>query len=374
MDTGSPISVDGFGTLAAVHNDNHSVSFYDADDRTDWNTDSMLGLQVKLPLLDRLSLTGQVVARGYENYDLQVEWMFLTYEAADDLYLRGGRLRIPFFMFSDSLEVGYSYPWIRLPVDVYGQLGFTTFEGADAVCSMPIGNMKLELQPFAGSTKPDYIRSGQNGRLEVSNLWGLHAVLGNDWLELHASHTEGDFDLRGIDSISGYLGGLEMAGFPAVADQFGTSNRHGTFDGLGFDANLDNFRLIGEYTRRGTDGLIANTTGWYTTLAYTYKAFTPHITFSELKTTEDFSGEILAATAMPPMLAMGTMQFAHMNKVNESSVTVGLRWDVANNTALKMEWQRINPDNDSSPLIAVRDFTYAGDPVNVYSVAVDFVF
>lgn len=106
MDTGSPISVDGFGTLAAVQNDNHSVSFYDADDRTDWNTDSMLGLQVKLPLLDRLSLTGQVVARGYENYDLQVEWMFLTYEAADDLYLRGGRLRIPFFMFSDSLEVG----------------------------------------------------------------------------------------------------------------------------------------------------------------------------------------------------------------------------------------------------------------------------
>lgn len=374
LDTGWPVKVDGFGTLAAVHNDNHAVSFYDAYDRTDWNTDSMLGLQLKAPLVDKLSLTGQLVARGHEDYDLQVEWLFLTYEAMDNLDIRGGRLRIPFFMFSESLEVGYTYPWIRPPVDVYGQLGFTTFEGADAVYSLPLSSMTLELQPFTGSTKPDYIRSGQNGRLEVSNLWGVHAVLSNDWLALHAGHTEGDFDLRGIDAIDGFLSGLDAMGFPSVAKQFGTDNRHGTFDGIGVDANWENFRFIGEYTKRSTDGLIANTTGWYATVAYQYQAFTPHLTFSELKTTEDYSGEILAAGAMPPPLAMGTMQFAHMNKVNESSVTAGLRWDVASNTALKLEWQRINPDNDSSPLFSVRDFTYGGDPVSVYSLAVDFVF
>jgi hypothetical protein len=168
--------------------------------------------------------------------------------------------------------------------------------------------------------------------------------------------------------------GLNAFGFPSVADQFGTANRHGSFDGIGVDATWEKFRFISEYTRKGTDGLIANTTGWYATLAYQHNALTPHITFSELETDEDYGGEMLAAGAMPPPLAMGTMQFVRQNTVNQSSVTAGLRWDVARQTALKVEWQRINPDNDSSPSFTVVDFTYPGDPVNVYTVAVDFVF
>jgi hypothetical protein len=374
LDTGLPVSVNGFGTFAGVHNDNDDVSFYDANEHTDWDTDSILGLQVKASLLDQLDVTGQLVARGYENYDLKVDWLFLTYRMQDNLAGRAGRLRIPFFMFSDSLEVGYSYPWIRPPVDVYGQLGFTTFEGADVLYSLDVAGLQLELQPFAGSTSPDLIRPGQNGQLDVTNLWGLHAVLGNDHVSLHASHSEGDFDIRGIDAIDFFLLGLQSAGYPSVADQFGTNNRHGTFGGIGLDANWNDWRFITEYTRRGTDGLIANTTGWYATVAYRIGSLTPHFTVSELKTTEDYSGERLAAATMPPMLAMGTLQFARQNKVNQSSTTLGVRWDMAPRIALKAEWQRINPDNDSSPLFAVTDFRYGGDPVNVYSVALDFVF
>jgi hypothetical protein len=374
IDADLPVKIDGFGTLAGVKNDNEDVSFYGANDEEDWDTDSVLGLQIKVPLSDELSLTGQVVARGDENYDTKMEWLFMTYGLLDNLDVRAGRLRIPFFMYSDSLEVGYSYLWVRPPVDVYGQLGFTSFDGADVLYSFPVSSMELNLQPFFGSGNHDIIRPGQNGKLEVTNLWGLHAVLSNDWIALHAGHTEGDFDIKNIDAIDGFLLGLNSAGFPAAVDQFGTNNRHGTFDGIGVDATWENFRFISEYTRKGTDGLIANSTGWYATVAYQYNTLTPHITFSELETDEDYGGEQLVAGAMPPPLAMGTMQFARQNTVNQSSVTTGLRWDVAKQTAIKFEWQRINPDNDSSPSFLVVNPFYAGDPVNVYTVAVDFVF
>ena len=138
VDTDLPVKIDGFGTLAGVKNDNADVSFYGANDEVDWDTDSVLGLQIKVPLSDKLSLTGQVVARGYEDYDTKMEWLFMTYGLSDNLDARAGRLRIPFFMYSDSLEVGYSYLWVRPPVDVYGQLGFTSFDGADALYSIPV--------------------------------------------------------------------------------------------------------------------------------------------------------------------------------------------------------------------------------------------
>lgn len=377
FDTGTPLQVNGFGTFAGVHNDNEDVSFYDASQHTDWDTDSIVGLQISLPITDKLSATSQFVARGYENYDLKTDWLFLSYKATNDLDVRAGRMRIPFFMFSDSLEVGYSYPWVRPPVDVYDQLGFNSFDGADIVYTFPVASMQLELQPFMGSTNPDMIRPGQNGELEVTDLWGLHGILSNDWISLHFSHTEGDYDIENIKSINGFLTGLETTGYTSVADKFGVDDKHGTFSSVGIDANWQNFRLISEYTERTSDGLIANSSGWYTTLGYQMGQWMPHLTFSQLETHEDYSDEMEDAAAMPAMLGMlagGTRQFAKVNSENQKSVTAGLRWDVAKNTAIKFEWQHINPDNDSTPTFQVIDPDYSGEDVNVYTIAVDFVF
>ncbi len=375
LDTGTAVKVDGFLTLAAVYNDNKDIAFYEANDGVNWNTDSVAGLQVKAPLLTDLDVTAQLVSRGYDDdYDPHLEWLFLTYEMVNNLDVRVGRLRIPFFMFSDSLEVGYSYPWVRPPVDVYGQLGFSRFDGADLLYSVPVSSMQVNVQPFFGKTDNRVIMPGQDGKLEVTNLWGIHASASNDWLTLHAGHTEGDFDIKGIDALDGFLGGLEMAGFPSVADKFGITDRHGTFDGVGLDANLDNWRFISEYTKRGTDGLMANTTGWYATVAYQYHKLTPHLTFSKLKTDENYDDEVAAAALMPGMLAGGTMQFVHDNTVNQDSITAGLRWNVARHTALKFEWQQIDPDDDSAPLFVVKDASYDGDPINVFTIALDAVF
>jgi hypothetical protein len=376
----SELRIDGFGTLAAVKTDNSAVDYINADD--DWNldTDSILGLQLYYPINEKFSLTAQVSAQGKDHYDVEKDtaWLYGTYAFTTESSLRAGRLRIPFFAKSESLEVGYSYHWIRPPTDVYGQLGFTNFDGMDALIYVPVGNMRLLVQPYAGVTSPEQDFQGDMGELDVTNLWGLNMELVSSLITYRLGHTEGDFDINGVAALDGFLGGLEMAGFPQVADKFGIQDRHGKFSGIGVEFDNDDFLIAAEYTKRKTDGLIPDTNGWYTTLGYRFGSVMPHITYSEIETDENYDYVNSQIPLMPLMLAGGSAQFVQMNTSNNDTLILGVRWDVIPKMALKMEWQKMNVDSDSyplSPLFSVKTASYQpGDDVELFSVAVDFVF
>lgn len=51
-----------------------------------------------------------------------------------------GRLRIPFFYYSEFLEVGYAYNWVRLPSDIYN-ISFSSFDGIDFTQRFSIGSL-----------------------------------------------------------------------------------------------------------------------------------------------------------------------------------------------------------------------------------------
>lgn len=372
-----PLQLNGFATVAAVSTSEDDVSYLNADDSWRFDTDSVAGIQLILPVNDKVSFTTQIVARGADDFDAELEWAYATIRAIDIADVRAGRLRIPFFLISDSLEVGYSYPWIRPPVEVYGQLGFSRFDGADSVVNFSVGDTDFVVQPFFGSTNPTQDFQGEEGELDVTNLWGLNVSLSYDWLTLRIGHTEGDFDITGVDSINQFLMGLQMAGFGYVADRFGVTGRHGKFTGVGLDIQYDDLRVLSEYTQRETDGLIADTTGWYVTVGYRFGTLMPHITLSELETDENYNAVTAYLPLMPMMLAGGTQQFVQMNTVNHDSVTLGLRWDFLPQTALKFEWQSMSVDGGSmpvSPSFSVGPTYTPGDDVDVYSIALDMIF
>jgi len=374
------LKIDGFGTLAAVKTDNSAVDYINAGDEWNLDTDSILGLQLYYSINEKFSLTAQVSAQGKDHYDVEKDtaWLYGTYALTDETRLRAGRLRIPFFAKSESLEVGYSYHWIRPPTDVYGQLGFTNFDGMDALMYVPVGNMRLLVQPYAGVTNPEQDFQGDTGELDVTNLWGLNMELATSLLTYRFGHTEGDFDINGVAALDGFLGGLTMMGFPQVADKFGIQNRHGKFSGIGVEFDNDELLIAAEYTKRKTDGLIPDTNGWYATLGYRFGSVMPHITYSELETDENYDLVNSQIPLMPPMLAGGSAQFVQMNTSNNDSLILGVRWDVIPKMALKIEWQKMDIDSDSypvNPLFSVNPARYRpGDDVELFSVAVDFVF
>ena len=86
-----------------------NLATYDND--LNFATDSLVAIQAIAEVNDRMTATAQMVGRGGEDFNTQFEWAYLTYEATDSLDVKGGRLRMPLFYYSNFLELGYGYQW-----------------------------------------------------------------------------------------------------------------------------------------------------------------------------------------------------------------------------------------------------------------------
>ena len=69
-----------------------------------------------------LSVTGQIVARGVNDFDANFEWAYISYEINDNWTVQAGKKRLPLFYYSDFFDVGYAYVWMRnLPTIIHGK-------------------------------------------------------------------------------------------------------------------------------------------------------------------------------------------------------------------------------------------------------------
>jgi hypothetical protein len=85
---------------------------------------------------------------------------------------------------------------------------------------------------------------------------------------------------------------------------------------------------------------------WYVTAGYRIAAFTPYLTVAQIKAEQD-------------------------------SVSAGVRWDFKKNVALKTQYDHLRIGSDSGNtgrLKNVQSDYQPGGKVNVFSLAVDFVF
>lgn len=81
---------------------------------------SSAGLQANKRLDEDASVTLQMLAQGAEdNYDAELEWLYLTYTPSYRSSFRIGRIGSPIYYYSDFLNVGYAYHWVRPPDVVY---------------------------------------------------------------------------------------------------------------------------------------------------------------------------------------------------------------------------------------------------------------
>ncbi|MGR6874046.1 hypothetical protein ACU6U9_17445 [Pseudomonas sp. HK3] len=114
------VKFSGFGSLVAGRtldsDEKFNADFYDVgqyEDKTTFKAESVLGLQVTADISKGLKATGQLLAKGTDEYKPELDWYYLTYKATDDLTLMAGRRNIPMYYYSEFSEVGYAYPWMR---------------------------------------------------------------------------------------------------------------------------------------------------------------------------------------------------------------------------------------------------------------------
>jgi hypothetical protein len=126
----------------------------------DWEYKNILGLQMNVTSTSGLGLTVQGVMRGYSRtgerpYKPDTEWFFGSWQPNDTVRLRAGRFRSPLFNYSDSLEVGYSYPWVNPQEDVYTATysAASHLDGADITWTWVHPQVEVQVQVGGGSSE-----------------------------------------------------------------------------------------------------------------------------------------------------------------------------------------------------------------------------
>ncbi|WP_054114236.1 hypothetical protein [Marinagarivorans algicola] len=147
-----------------------------------FKNDTLFGLQASADISDKLSLTGQLVSRGADDYATDLSWGYLAYNVSSKFRVRMGRFRTPFYSSSDFLEVGYAYPWITPADEVYA-LEFDNIEGVDLFYNTTLfDTVNVDLQAYYGSVSTDTpINESASGDVidtETRNHFGISVVLG----------------------------------------------------------------------------------------------------------------------------------------------------------------------------------------------------
>jgi len=172
----------GFGTLGAVHSNNDRADFTGgffqpngAGYTHSWSTDvdSLIAGQVAATFTPELSAVVQAISRqGYNNtYAPQVEWANIKYKITPDLSIRAGRTLLPTFFLSDTQNIGYTYAWVRPPVEVYRLLPVDTNDGLDVSYRLNVADLANTIQANYGYKSTNLTNNG--GTAKARGSWGV---------------------------------------------------------------------------------------------------------------------------------------------------------------------------------------------------------
>ena len=124
------IRFSGFARLVGGYLDEEKATYLDYDDSISFGEHSLFALQTDVDFSEQFSFTTQLLAHASHRRDSGVEWAYLTYRPTRNWQFKAGKLRTPFFMYSDTLDVGLAYPWIVPPQQVYLPYVFPSILGS----------------------------------------------------------------------------------------------------------------------------------------------------------------------------------------------------------------------------------------------------
>lgn len=341
----------GFGTLGVSHS-SQGLGDYVPDSTfakgpglsSDWaaSNDSRIGVQVSANFTPKISAALQVVSE-YEadsNYQPGVEWANVKYSFTPDTYIRVGRIALPTFLYSDSREVGYSYPWIHPPIDLYRQLPMTNSDGMDAAYRFEIGEATNTVKIIYGRGKTERPASTSTAR----NLWGVFDTLEYGPATLHVGYQE-----RNTSTL---------------INQTGVSGDWTPNSDLSIGASYDNghcFAMSEWIQRKSTTKLNA----MYISGGYRINQYTPYLSYSQN-----------SPASFLPGFPAPTASAIQNAKRSESTISLGMRWDFMKNADIKLQLDQVHLGDDSNGyLINVpAGVTLYGSRFQVFSAVLDFVF
>ncbi len=356
----------GFGTVGVTHMGGESDLDYGMQGQTNdgWRGDqlSKLAVQLRYGITDTLSVTGQLGTKPVQDsWEVGPGNLYLAWQANDNLTLRGGRLGTPIYMYSETLNVGFSYPWLRLPEEVYSLVQLTSHDGGDVLYNRSTDIGTLSFQVAGGQAiKRDHYALDDMQELDYRDVFATNVALSTDnFGTFRIGYAEADLQITVDETITNVFGAPQDVVFNALDAQKGkfSSLGHQYDDGTWLSA-AEAVKLTVE---RDDD---AETNAFYIMGGRRFGDYLAHVTYGQL---DESSGR-------------------------QVSMTYGLNYSITPTVTLKSEYKRVDTSQSDESIgvfkanaqqsydnAAYQQTGVFGAPLgthdaDIFSVGVDFIF
>ncbi|MGM9480050.1 hypothetical protein ACS5PN_02550 [Roseateles sp. NT4] len=392
------LRLSGFGSLGVSHVDAPSgwgfrreLNQGGSDDAWRADVDTRLGVQLNYSLGSQFELVGQVIAKKRAHYAADsdaLEWAYASYRPTADWTLRAGRVNLDVFLMADYRNVGYGFMTARPPVEFYAMLP-TALDGADVARSWQQGDAQWRAKLMLGSARIGDFESTKASRVRSIVGGMLSREEGGLLLRVSYAHTRVDIDKSNIQPVLDGLAQLGSVPIPTVAEQalamrrrLGAENGSGTFWELGLRHELADWQWSAEVVRISADPLIVLTSA-YATLGRRVGDWTPYVAYGHVRDSQGVLPMPAWQAALTPVIGpvgaaqaqgLGSAVTASLNasRFQQSSWSIGTRWDFHPQAALKLQWDRVRISNSGSGLWTGANG--APSHATIATAVVDFIF
>jgi hypothetical protein len=410
-------ALSGYGTVGFAKSDQNVAYQRHISSAGGFRRDTVFGAQLNTQFNSEWSATIQAKLASSPTVDhamqAAVSWAFVSYRPTDDLLFRVGKLRIPFYLNSESADVGTTFANARLPMEVYGTAATTDFTGASFAKTWTINENELTLDGYWGQANApwrSYARDnntalGPTNALTPTGAAGEFFIplsIESKGLRLNLQQGENTF-LAGIhyaDTLprngkllgpSTYIAapaaGCAPVGLPpaliggnyycpAADNLFKISTMTVNF---GMSVDLGNgFRTIDEYVRRKNFGteLSPDSTSYYLMLLKEFEQWTPYLSYAKIGTKNRalYQAVNSATTLIPAVNNVQRIMADAMVVYDQQTWAVGTSYTLNHTSKIKAEWSVVKTGVGSNFVDAQPGGQSSNKRINVMSISYNFTF
>ncbi|OHE03122.1 MAG: hypothetical protein A2513_08130 [Sulfurimonas sp. RIFOXYD12_FULL_33_39] len=368
------LDIKAFGTISGVYNNNGNYIYrkdiFQKDGSSNdlsFETDTLIGLQTIVNINENYSFALQGIVNNNcdDKIEAKIDWGYLKYDSNENIIIKLGKIRTPYYRNSENLNIGYSNLMIRESVEVYGQVPFSSYNGVEFIYSDIISRYFYTIQAGYGAEELSVpIHSlNQKANVDVNNLYAVNLTFGTDALQLRTTYLNADITASNI-SIDQLFTGLRAFGFNDLANRYEFKNTNSEYLGFGLFIDYKNFIFSSEYAQRRIPSFFADTHGYYITFGYNFNRIIPFITYSKSK--------MDTATYEANTVSNELNALLHAQNLAQTSKLIGIKYYVNENVDLKFQYENIKPIGEFGSYY-LSSLQYP-QTLNVFSFAMDFIF
>ncbi len=407
-------SISGFGTLGYTRSDQRFGYQRFVDDGGTLKRDSIFGLQLDTKLGGDWAFTVQGKLAASPNSDsgvrASVAWGFLSWRPSNDWLLRAGKFRVPLYLHSETQDVGTTFDFAALPVEVYSQSPTNDFTGLSGSRSWNTATGEIVLDAYWGRARTDVRIHGRHDFptfaaglpsppifLPVTvRVGGLALTMRRDEDLFRAAFAQGRLDSRSPLLFAVQYPFVNVPGLPGVG-------YYDTLDGIlagrvplrrsitvpvvTLAADVGGpfgTRLAAEFGRRIVkEPLGFDSKGAYISVRRRIGAWTPYVSWAMLRSTDGDRQEFAAVNNqrvpdfVPQAPLINLLQEVGADGIlifDQTSLALGFSYRVSPTSILKAELQRVRVGQASALVDPPRGVHIQHQSIRLLSVSYSMVF